>query len=80
MHAYSCQIQPNPESVARHWKISDAYIAEVMKHCVLRRLDVYGMPNADIRHRVLQLCEQGIKVQIRPPFASFDKIHINARS
>ena len=33
MRAYSCQIQPDSETVLAHWALSDPYIQAVMETC-----------------------------------------------
>ena len=42
--AYSFQLYRDSESILIHWKMSDLHIREVMEHCSVQRLDVYGGP------------------------------------
>jgi hypothetical protein len=56
-----------------HWKISDAYIEEVMKYCRLVRLDIYGRPNEAVMERIQQAVEQGIAVTVTPEFVGFGR-------
>jgi hypothetical protein len=50
---YSFQLFPDSESILRHWKVSDPNIAEVMKYCVVRSMEVYGSPSQAVRDGIL---------------------------
>jgi hypothetical protein len=41
---YSFQLFQDSEAILRHRQISDPNIAQVMKYCVVRSMEVYGSP------------------------------------
>ena len=47
--ATSFQIYADSDAVLRHWKLSDPYIAEVMKHCTVAAFEVFGNPSEEVR-------------------------------
>jgi hypothetical protein len=74
MHAYTCEIQPNPENLAEHWRIAEPQMSELMNHCTLLRLEVHGTPSAWVRQRLLQLAEHGVALTIRPQLTGFQRL------
>jgi hypothetical protein len=46
--AHSFQLYPDSAAIAEHWRLSDPYIAEVMEHCSVERLEMYGEPEEDV--------------------------------
>ena len=46
--AHSFQLYPDSAAIVRHWELSDPYIAEVMEHCSVENLDMYGEPEEDV--------------------------------
>jgi catechol 2,3-dioxygenase-like lactoylglutathione lyase family enzyme len=50
---YSFQLFRDSEAILRHWKVSDPNITEVMKHCVVRSMEVYGRPSEAVRNGIL---------------------------
>lgn len=50
---YSFQLYPDSEAILRHWEVSDPHISEVMKHCVVQSMEVYGSPNEAVRTGIL---------------------------
>lgn len=50
---YSFQLYQDSDAILRHWQISDANIAEVMKYCVVRSMEVYGSPSQEVRDGIL---------------------------
>ncbi|WP_306360579.1 hypothetical protein [Nocardia sp. CC227C] len=40
--AHSFQLYPDSEAVLAHWKLSDPYIQDVMKHCTVQSFETYG--------------------------------------
>ncbi len=50
---YSFQLYQDSDAILRHWQVSDSNIAEVMKYCVVRSLEVYGTPSDAVREGIL---------------------------
>ena len=46
--AHSFQLYPDSSAIVRHWSLSDPYIREVMAHCTVERLEMYGEPEEDV--------------------------------
>ncbi|MDD7939283.1 hypothetical protein PHK61_12740 [Actinomycetospora lutea] len=46
--AHSFQLYPDSAAIVRHWELSDPYIADVMEHCEVERLAMYGEPEQDV--------------------------------
>ena len=46
--AHSFQLYPDSAAIVRHWNLSDPYIADVMEHCEVERLEMYGEPEEDV--------------------------------
>ena len=62
--AHSFQLYQDSEAILAHWKLSDPYIQEVMKHCEIDELVVYGEPSAEVL--------EGIgDVRVVPQFTGF---------
>jgi hypothetical protein len=67
---HSFQLYADTAAILLHWRLSDPYIQNVMAHCAVRRLDVYGR----LDQAVLDgLAGAGDKVEltITPWFAGF---------
>jgi hypothetical protein len=52
---FSIQMFRDSDSILQHWKISDPNIAEVMKYCVVRKMEVYGSPSEAVRNGMASL-------------------------
>ena len=63
--ATSFQIYPDSEAVLRHWKLSDPYIAEVMKHCSVARFEVFGSPSAEVLAGFGQMPDMDVTMHTR---------------
>lgn len=50
---YSFQLFQDSDAILRHWQVSDPNIAEVMKYCVVRSMEVYGSPSKEVRDGIL---------------------------
>ncbi|WP_454677252.1 hypothetical protein [Achromobacter marplatensis] len=50
---YSFQLYKDSDAILRHWEVSDPHIAAVMKHCVVKRMEVYGSPSEAVRNGIL---------------------------
>lgn len=61
--AHSFQLYADSAAIRAHWRLSDPYIRDVMLHCSVERLEMYGEPDetvarelrptADVPDRVL---------------------------
>ncbi|OEU90157.1 hypothetical protein DB35_02255 [Streptomyces abyssalis] len=71
MRAHSFQLYDGSEAVRTHWKLSDPYIAAVMEHCSVERLDVYGDPDEQVRAALAPGSEGAFPVSITPFFTGF---------
>lgn len=49
MAAHSYQLYPDSDAILAHWKLSDPYIQDVMEHCTVERLEMYGEPDERVR-------------------------------
>jgi hypothetical protein len=47
--ATSFQIYADSDAVLRHWRLSDPYIAEVMRHCTVAAFEAFGDPSDEVR-------------------------------
>lgn len=50
---YSFQLYQDSDAILRHWQVSDRNIAEVMKYCVVRSMEVYGSPSEAVRDGIM---------------------------
>ena len=46
--AHSFQLYPDSGAIVRHWSLSDPFIRDVMEHCTVERLEMYGEPEEDV--------------------------------
>lgn len=74
MRAYSFQLYPDSESIRAHWRMSDPYIREVMKHATVERLDVYGRPDEAVTEGIRAFSEGGVEVSVTPNFTGFNRL------
>jgi hypothetical protein len=40
---------PDSDAILAHWKLSDPYIQDVMAHCTVERLEMFGEPDQRVR-------------------------------
>lgn len=71
MRAHSFQLYRDSEAIRTHWKLSDPYIAGVMEHCSVERLDVYGDPDEQVRAALAPGASGPFPVSITPLFTGF---------
>jgi hypothetical protein len=74
LRAYSFQLYQDSESIVTHWMQSDPYIREVMKHCVVRRLDLYGQPSGTVMDGTQPFSDEGVTVTVTPHFTGFVRL------
>ena len=67
---YSFQLFQDSDAILRHWQVSDPNIAEVMKHCEVRSMEVYGSPSEAVRDGILSSLDEA-KVSFTPEFVGF---------
>lgn len=70
---YSFQLFPDSEAVLRHWQVSDPNIAEVMKYCVIRSMEVYGNPGKAVRDGILAAVGPA-RVSFTPGLVGFSRL------
>ncbi len=73
MLAYSFQLYRDSESILVHWKMSDPYIREVMEHCTVQQLDVYGRPSEVVTEELRRPADEEITVTVTPRFTGFTR-------
>jgi hypothetical protein len=71
MRAHSFQLYADSEAVRTHWKLSDPYIADVMEHCSVERLDVYGDPDQEVREALGPTTGGPFPHSVTPLFTGF---------
>jgi hypothetical protein len=71
MRAHSFQLYGDSEAIRTHWQLSDPYIAGVMEHCSVERLDLYGDPDDDVRAALAPGAAGPFPVSITPLFTGF---------
>lgn len=71
LRAHSFQLYGDSDAVRTHWRLSDPYIAAVMEHCSVERLDLYGDPDADVRAALEPGGPGPFPVSITPLFTGF---------
>jgi hypothetical protein len=49
LEAHSFQLYPDSDAILTHWKLSDPYIQDVMAHCTVERLEMFGEPDERVR-------------------------------
>ena len=70
--ATSFQIYTDSDAVLEHWKLSDPYIAEVMKYCTVEKFEVFGSPSEAVRDGFGQM--SGIRATMQPRLTGYLKL------
>ncbi len=70
MRAYSFQLYADSAAILEHWRLTDPHIQQVMEHCDVEALDVYGQPDQEV---VRNLPQPGgnVPVTVVPHFTGF---------
>ena len=71
LRAHSFQLYADSDAVRAHWRMSEPYIAEVMEHCSVESLEVYGDPDEDVRAALAPGTAGPFPVRIVPLFTGF---------
>ncbi len=58
--AHSFQLYPSSAAVLRHWSLSDPYISDVMRHCTVESLVLYGEPDEAVRDGLSSMLADGV--------------------
>ncbi|WP_055484866.1 hypothetical protein [Streptomyces sp. WMMB 322] len=74
LRAHSFQLYADSEAVRTHWRLSDPYIAGVMEHCAVERLDVYGAPDEEVRAALAPGPAVPFPVSITPFITGFHRL------
>ncbi len=61
--AHSFQLYPDSAAVLRHWSLSDPYISDVMQHCTVESLVLYGEPDEAVAEGLSSMLADGV---VRP--------------
>ncbi|GHC81530.1 hypothetical protein GCM10007079_21600 [Nocardiopsis terrae] len=72
MLAHSFQLYADSASIRAHWRMSGSFINDVMDHCSVERLDVYGQPDAQVRS-ALEAFGRDLPVTVHPRLAGFTR-------
>ncbi|MFJ4819623.1 hypothetical protein [Streptomyces sp. NPDC088801] len=72
--AHSFQMYRDSDSVRAHWRMSEPYIKEVMKHCRVERFEVFGRPDADVRAGVRGSLDDEVSPSIAVRFTGFMRL------
>lgn len=70
---YSFQLFQDSDAILRHWDVSDPNIAEVMKYCVVRNMEVYGSPTEVVRDGILSSVGEA-NVSFTPELVGFFRL------
>jgi hypothetical protein len=71
MRAHSFQLYADSDAVRAHWRMSEPYITEVMEHCSVESLEVYGDPDEEVRAALTPGTPGRFPVRITPLFTGF---------
>lgn len=71
LRAHSCQIQPDPAAILRHWQMADPHIAAVMDCCSMTRIEIFGTPGRAVLDGMEPLAREGVRIRITPGFTGF---------
>ena len=58
--AHSFQLYPDSAAVLRHWRLSDPYISDVMRHCTVESLVLYGEPDEAVAEGLSSVLADGV--------------------
>lgn len=70
MLAFSYQLYSDSESILRHWKLADPYIARVMAHCTVEDFQIHGEPSEAVMNGLRGMVEDG-RATVTPRLAGF---------
>jgi hypothetical protein len=71
MEAHSFQLYPDSEAILTHWKLSDPYIQDVMAHCTVERLEMYGEPDEQVRAAMAPVDTSAVPQRTLPRLIGF---------
>ena len=69
--AHSFQLSPDSAAVLRHWSLSDPYISDVMRHCTVESLQVYGEPDDAVAEGLSEVLADGVVRLVGPHHVGF---------
>ncbi|WP_408895690.1 hypothetical protein ACJ5H2_12340 [Nocardioides sp. R1-1] len=58
--AHSFQLYADSAAVLRHWSLSDPYISDVMRHCTVESLELYGEPDEAVSEGLASMLADGV--------------------
>ncbi len=71
MLAHSFQLYPDSAAVLAHWRMSDPYIRDVMEHCTIAAMALYGDPDDAVRDGLRSLTTQSGPAVLVPRTTGF---------
>ncbi|GGY26396.1 hypothetical protein [Streptomyces djakartensis] len=74
MLAHSFQLYRDSDAIRTHWKLSDPYIREVMKHCTVQHFEVFGEPDDDIVAALKTPDGESFPFLVSPRLAGFNRL------
>ena len=69
----SFQLYDSSDAILRHWQVSDPYIADVMKYCVVQSMEVFGSPSQAVRDGIVGALGAA-KVRFTPELVGFHRM------
>lgn len=73
MLAVRYQLYRDSNVILEHWRLADPHIAEVMKHCAVIDIQIYGEPNSTVMDRMREMLEDGCATQV-PRLSGFVRL------
>lgn len=71
MLGHSFQLYPDSAAILTHWQLSDPYIQDVMRHCTVERLRIYGEPDDTVLRRLPTMAPDDLDWAIVPRHVGF---------
>lgn len=69
--AHSFQMYPDSAAILIHWRLADPFIADVMRHCSVERLAMYGEPSDEVRQGLRPVEMDGVERVTVPRHVGF---------
>lgn len=71
LRATSFQLYADSPSVERHWKLSDPYIQDVMRHCEIESFEIFGDPSEAVRAGI----PDDLDITLTPRLTGYAHLH-----
>lgn len=73
MRGFVFQLYRSSDDVLLNMQISEPYISETIKHCVIASVDIYGEPSLAVMDRLRSFYDQGVRVSVTPHLIGFTR-------